>query len=447
MIDAYIEDDSDVRAALDWLADASGNAVTFFARLDQAQEAYRTFTASDMNRGRDPGFSDIGSDVVAAFCAQAKSFIDDRRSYDFALASKTVPWIKQLGCNIGVLNGINGARERAARMLRSKTVLPDSALFELVIASNYAADGLNVEFIEEAKGRARTPDLRLTSRELSRPVVLECKRLGCGEYEQAERERHRHLFRYVAELIDSRGLSVDIDVTYTHELVDVPDYYLAAHLQQALSTPIVTLGTYPWMDEYGCGEIRAARLADARADIQNNGSLYFGTKLARLLSGRVVRESSYHLAAGAEPDHRDTRFIDKLHYGSVVTWQCIAPAAIEKKSRYVKGKLVEADKQLQGHGPAIAHLAMDAELACESSDLRHARNIETVVSFVPTASLVAIYLHYLVPRISEAHSWVLDETVDTFGPFTEPMTPARIFPQSKLLENGLPAWKQPLSPP
>jgi hypothetical protein len=329
---AYVEDDSDVRAALDWLADALGNTFTFFARLNHAQEAYRAFTDTDVNRGRDSGFSDIGSDVVAAFFAQAKSFVDDRRSYDFALASKTVPWIKQLGCNIAVLDGIKGARERAARMLNTNAVLPDSALFELVIASNYAADGLIAEFIEEAKGKARTPDVRLTSRELPVPMVLECKRLGRGEYEQAERERHRDLFRSVAQLIDSRGLSVDIDVINARELVDVPDNYLADHLQQALSSPIVTLGTYPWVDEYGCGEIKPANLADARADIQDHGSLYFGTKLARLLSGRIARESSYHLAASAEPDHRDTRYIDKLHYASVVTWQCIAPAAIEKKA-------------------------------------------------------------------------------------------------------------------
>jgi hypothetical protein len=155
----------------------------------------------------------------------------------------------------------------------------------------------------------------------------------------------------------------------------------------------------------------------------------------------------YHLAAGADPDHRDPRYIDKLYYGSVVTWQCIAPAAIERKSRYVKGKLVEADRQLQGHGPAIAHLAMDTELECESSDLRRARNIDAIKSFIPTASLMAIHLHYLVPRISEAHSWLLDETVDTFGPSTEPVAPARVFPGAALLQNDLPAWKQPLLPP
>lgn len=198
-----IEDDRDVRAALAWLASTTGDAPTFLARLERAQEAYRRFTSSALNLGQDPVFSDIGPDVVAAYLAQAKSLLDDRRSYDFALASKTVPWVKQMGRNAALLNRIPGARERAARMLSigRESVLPDSAMFELVIASNYAAEGLDVAFVDEPKGQARTPDLRLSSAELPEPLFVECKRLGRGQYEQAEQACHRLLFRNV----DVRG--------------------------------------------------------------------------------------------------------------------------------------------------------------------------------------------------------------------------------------------------
>jgi hypothetical protein len=442
-----IDDDPDIRAALAWLAGTSGDARTLFRRLESAQQAYRQFTAAAENRGQDPGLGNIGADIVAAYLAQAKSLLDDRRSYDLALASKTVPWVKQLGRNVALLDGIAGARERAARMLSAETVAPDSAMFELVMASNYAAEGLGVAFIEEAKGQARTPDLRLSVPDLPDPFVVECKRLGRGQYEQNEQARHRPLYRNAAALIDARGLSVHIDVSYTQELTEVPLTYLADHLRQATSSRIVTAsGGYPWRDEFGFGEVRPANLAAVRADTRDS-SLYFGPKLARLLSGGVVRETGYHLAAGADPDRRDPRYIDKIHYASVVTWQCIAPRAIERKSRYVKGKLAEADRQLQGHGIAIAHLAMDAELACESSDLRQARNKEDITAFRPRSPLVAIYVHYLVPRISEDHSWLLDETVDTFSPSNEPMEPTRIFPGSTLLENDLPAWWQRLIPP
>lgn len=442
-----VDDDPDIRAALIWLAGTSGDGRALLVRLESAQQAYRQFTAAGDNRGQDPEFADIGADVVAAYLAQAKSLLDDRRSYDFALASKSVPWIKQLGRNVALLDGIAGARDRAARMLRAETVAPDSAMLELVMASNYAAEGVGVAFIEEARGQGRTPDLRLYPPEIPDPFVVECKRLGRGQYELEEQARHRQLYRNAADLIDARGLSVHIDVTYTQELAEVPLTYLADHLRDALSSRIVMpSGVYPWKDEFGFGEVRPANLAAVRADTRDS-SLYFGTKLARLLSGGVVRETGYHLAASADPDRRDPRYIDKIHYGSVVTWQCIAPRAIERKSRYVKGKLVEADRQLQGHGIAIAHLAMDAELACASSDLRQARNKEAIKVFQPRSPLVAIYVHYLVPRVSEDHAWLVDETVDTFSPSSEPMEPTRIFPASTLLENDLPAWKQKLGPP
>lgn len=111
-------------------------------------------------------------------------------------------------------------------MLSTSTVLPDSALFELIIASNYAANGCEVEFIEESKGRNRTPDLKLTWRDLSTSLVVECKRLGRGQYEKDEQERHRHLFHSIAVLIDVCRLSVHIDVSYTRELAVVPETYL-----------------------------------------------------------------------------------------------------------------------------------------------------------------------------------------------------------------------------
>jgi hypothetical protein len=440
-----IEADADVLAALAWLASVTGDAPAFHARLARAQDAYRQFTESVADRGKDPKIPDLGPDLVAAVLAQAQSLLNDRRTYDIALGSKTVPWLKQLGRNIQWLDQVAGARDRAARMLSAHTVAPDSAIFELVMASNYAADGLGVAFIDEAKGQARTPDLRLSSPELDVPFFVECKRLDRGQYEQAEQARQRQLFRKVAALIDSRRLSVHIDVTYTRELAEVPETYLADHLQRALSSPIVTLSGHPWKDDFGHGQISPANLAAVRADTRQS-SLYFGTKLARLLSGQVVRETGYSLAAGADPDHRDPRFIDTIHWGSVVTWQCIATGAIERKSRFVKSKLAEADRQLQGWGPAIVHLAMDTELQCESSDLRRARNIDTIKAFTPKARLMAIYVHYLVPRISEGHSWLIDETVDTFSPLSEGLAPARIFTAAESLGNDLPAWKQLLAP-
>jgi hypothetical protein len=439
LIGSGLEEDEDVEAALTWFATVSGSPKAFVERLARSQQRYRIVTGSPEHRGRDPSLDVISHDVVGAFLAQAKSLLDDRRSFDPGLASQIVPWVKQIGRNINVLPSIPGATERAARMLRAETVSPDSALFELVMASNYATEDFDVAFIKEEQ--ARTPDFQLSACGLSAPMFVECKRLKRGQYEIQEQEIHKKLFRKTAEVIFERRLSIHMDVTYTQEIQKVPDNYLADCLKRALSSPIITPNGYPWKDKFSSGVVKGANLAAARQDIRES-CLYFGTKLARLLCGHAVRENGYHLAVEAKPDKRDPRFIDIIHYGSVVTWQCIAPAAIEKKARFVKTKVVEADRQLRMHGSGIVHLAMDMELQCQSSDLRRALNIESIRAFRASSDLPLIYVHYLVPRISESHTWLMDETVDHFWQGSGQPPSLKIFPAAAAIDNDLPAWRQ-----
>lgn len=438
---AGIEQDGMVLAGLNWLATAGGDTTGFWLRLEAAQRCYRLFTEAPQNLGRDPELANLGPDVVASVLAQAKSLLDGRRTYDIALASRCIPWVKQIGVNASELDRVPGAVERARRMLADQATAPDGSLLELVMGGNYAADGLDVAFVAEAPGQARTPDLRLFLPSLADPVAIELKRLRQGRYEQDERAQHRQIFKRAAAIIDERRLSVHIDVNYAKELEGVPESYLAERLSRFLASPLIMLGAYPWQDEFGYGEIRPANLDAVREDLRDS-SLYFGTKMARLLSGREVRENGYHLAASGVPDGRDPRFMDAVHYASVVTWQCTAAEAIERKARHVKNKLVEAERQVRSSGIGIIHLAMDAEVGCESSDLRRERNKQAILEFQSESLLAALYVHYLVPRTSESHSWLVDETVDKFGAGRAPVPSMKIFPESKTLGNDLPAWKQ-----
>ena len=95
----------------------------------------------------------------------------------------------------------------------------------------------------------------------------------------------------------------------------------------------------------------------------------------------------------------------------------------------------------------LSRFTMDVEIGCESSDLRRQRNKEVILEFQAESPVAALYVHYLVPRISEMHSWIVDETVDMFGAGTDPVPSMMIFPGSAPLDNSLPAWKQPLTVP
>jgi hypothetical protein len=50
------------------------------------------------------------------------------------------------------------------------------------------------------------------------------------------------------------------------------------------------------------------------------------------------------------------------------------------------------------------HLGMDAEVGCDSSDLRRERNKQVILEFKSESLVAAFYVHYLVSRIPEEHS-------------------------------------------
>ncbi|KAF7963415.1 hypothetical protein AWV80_10005 [Cupriavidus sp. UYMU48A] len=94
----------------------------------------------------------------------------------------------------------------------------------------------------------------------------------------------------------------------------------------------------------------------------------------------------------------------------------------------------------------IAHIAMDAERDTLAADLRRKRNLEAVSKFAFESRMAAMRLHYFVPRVTEVHSWLIDETVDFFNRSgIGARLPRKIFSRSKSLNNDLPAWHQ--SPP
>lgn len=438
-----VEMDSDIKSGLDWLADASGHEAQFWARLEAAQQTYRTLIADAEVFGQDPSWEDLGPDRVSAYLAQAKSLLDDRASYDFVLISHVAPWIKQLGSNLKTLERIDGARERARRMVQNATVSPNTALFELVMAGNYANAGFDVAFINE--GAKKSPDLLLSNTRTNEQIVVELKRLQRGQYEIEERRRQGEIFDRVEAMIHDRELSVDIDVTYDRELKDVPDDYLALILGRSLSSPIIVQNGYPWKDAFGSGVIRAANVDAVHRDTRDS-YLYFGTKMAKLLAGRPISEQNYNLAARASSNRDDRRYIDRIYYGSVLTWRSSAPVAIQRKAKYVRSKLHEADLQIAGHGAGVVHIAMDAELDGVVSDLRRRRNLDAVRGYRMESDTRIVYLHYVIPRISENHSWVIDETVDVFSRFSNPTPPFPAFPAAPKLKNGLPAWHQTVGP-
>ncbi len=433
-----VMDDKYVSLGLEWLCQVQGDKNTFLSRLESAQHKYIIVTNESAYCGKDFDIKLYGSDIVASFFAQAKSLLDNRRVYDVSIASHIIPWVKQLGRNSHLIDAIPGARDRARRMLEDETVYPDTALFELAVAGNYADRGYQVEFIPEQKGIAKTPDLKYRDKG-GQEFYIECKRLQKGKYETDEKQCHRVLINHTKTMGILEKFNLWMDVTYKSEVKDVPHDYIYEHLKQYKNQH------YAWNDAYGQGVVRPVSLYPLLTDILINGSIMFNTKFARLMKGAALRDEYYNIYARAKPDDRDNRFVELVLQAALVTWRCVNEASFEGRSKYVTSLLKTIDDQLLNYGPGIAHIAIDVDVQGDVADKRRQKNVEAISRFKPDSRLCRTMVHYMVPRIDEDSAWMVDETSDEFLNYPPGLgiTPrVAVFTDSEILDNDLPGWRQ-----
>lgn len=433
-----VEYDKDVFDGLEWLAYTLKNHDDFYGRLEKAQRNYIAATLKAENFCKPFNSSWYGPDVVAGFFSQAKSLLDSRRSYELSTASHIIPWVKRLGECAELLNRVTGAKERAKRMLLNDKVVPDTALFELILAGNYAAQGYEVEFVPEQKGISKTPEFKcsIAGKEF---FFVECKKLQKGLYEIQEKKAHEVRAHFLELRINSKKMNIWLDVTYTCEVNKTPEDYLINHLNNFKGTQ------YKWEDEYGNGFIESYDFSKIRKDISEEGSLLYSVKLSRLIKGSVLDDENYNIFATGKPDERDSRYIKFAKNASLVTWRCVSDKSFEARSRHVTKTLSEIDDQLIGHGIGVGHIALDVDVQKYVADKRRAKNHDAIKKFTTKADIARVNIHYFVPRTDENSSWIVDETVDDFfvsGVIEYAIPVVQAFPEAVLFDNDLPGWYQ-----
>ena len=93
---------------------------------------------------------------------------------------------RRIGQMLPTLSQIEGAEERAERLMTKNLSQPDDGIFELLVAATYKRRGWeNVSFVPEAPGLGKRNDL-FVDRGRSHWAV-ECKRAGRSGYARKER--------------------------------------------------------------------------------------------------------------------------------------------------------------------------------------------------------------------------------------------------------------------
>ena len=414
-----IADDADLRAALEWFLEIDSGRSSLAKRIRSAQDFFRAHSACMDSRWPDPADLLMKSDLVASYLAQADAFLNEPSSYDLTLAAHILPFIKHIGRGRKFLEHMPGAVDRGRRLLNPKQEHPDGALYELAAAIRYAHEGFEVEFVSESS--TKSADLRVGPPDSTKDLYIECKRLRASDYELREKASIRALFAPLAKLIHENRLSIFVDVKFTSELIKVPHSYLADRVASAVYSPVYLPDGYPWRDEYSEGVVRNAHIDSVRADAREHGPLIVGPKMWRLLTEELFPSGPYHIMLRGRSDERDPRYVDRVEYASALSWHCLAPESIEARARHISSLLAGIDRQLEAAPMGIAHIGMYAERDTISADRRRARNREAVGRFRAKAKLIDIYLHYYMPRVSESHSWTIDETAETNSRMDEPL--------------------------
>jgi hypothetical protein len=441
-----IEDDANIRAALEWFQQVAEDHSDLLQRMRVAQEYLRSRFGSMGLIWPQPEDLVVESDVIASYLAQAHSLLHDNRSYDATLGSRAIPWIKSVGVGVQALRQMPGVIDRVRRLLDARQQHPEGGLYELVAAARYAHEGFDVEFIPESS--IRTADIRVGPPRETKALHIECKRLRSSNYESREAARVRTLFSRLATLAEERRLSVWVDVTFTQELETVPEGYLADRALNSIGSPLVLPDGYPWHDEFAEGIVRRLSLDAVADDTRKNGPVLVGPKLWRLLTGRTLQPGTYHLALRARAAPEDARYVDRLQMTTALSWQCLAPESIDARARHVFSLLADVDQQVIGAPMAMAHIGMYAERDTAAADRRRERNHAAVRRFEAKSKLLQINLHYYLPRIAEASSWTIDESVDWFGQFESPFLddPKLLYLGKSDIDSDKAAWHLPPPP-
>jgi hypothetical protein len=438
-----VEDDNDVRSALQWLQDVAPDRATLRARIKAAHEFYREQSAPrDDCTWPETSSLVVKNDLIASYLAQADALLNDWRCYDIRLGGKVLPFIKDLGKGVNYLTDIEGAADRARRMLNPKNEHPDGALYELITAIRYAHDGFEVGFIEETS--QRSGDLMLGVPGRARDIQIECKRLRPSQHELREAAHVQTLFEPLRTLIHTGRLNVHVDVKFLTSVSEISRQYLAERVEGVIGSPLALSDGNQWRDEFAEGMVRPSGIDAVHEDMAET-YLLFGPKLARLLTGQYQPEGTYHIAVRAKPLPQDPRYMDVADYASILTWHCLSQDSIETRARHIGSKLAEVDRQLAKARIGITHIGMEAERDALTADMRRQRNLAAVRAFRAKSNLAEVHLHYYLPRVSEQNSWMIDESVDSSARPNEFLLDDRrllILGDSEI-DNDQPVWHLP----
>jgi hypothetical protein len=399
--------DEDVLNAVEWLASLVPSDE--WAKRSTGVEARFESAKGDWAEGRRSVLYDP-ADMIAWYVYQARCYADPSLRPDFFEPEgyRIAPVFRRLGQMLPLLKQIEGADERAARLMRDGKAQPDDGIYEFLVAAAYQSRGWSrVAFVPEMPGIRRQHDL-FVERGRSNWAV-ECKRAGRSGYARDERLAGERMSAAVHEISRDARRPLMVMVRFEAELSDLSDRYLAEKAAAFLN------GRKPfeWQDEGGAGVV-ADVVWEPLLHILRTDDVYFGSsRMIQLLLGGYDPSADYSVAGDWAPAEGRPLHATSISHVSLVTWRSASPEAARRKAQHFRGVVGRASDQLPGDRPGVVHVGYEAIGGNSVDGLRHRLNRREMRSFDAKESRLRwVYANYMMPEhvIAQNESAAIVET-------------------------------------
>lgn len=385
--------DEDVIAAAEWLT-SQVPSDEWTRRMAAADARFQSAKANWAEGRRTPLFDP--TDMIAWYVHQARCYADSTLRPDFFEPEgyRIAPVFRRLGQMLPLLKRIDGAEERAARLMHDGRAQPDDGIYEMLVAAAYRSRHWDrVAFVPEMPGISKRPDL-FVDRARSGWAV-ECKRAGRSGYAREERLKGERMSAAAHEISRDANRPFVIMARFEEELPKLGDDYLSEKAASFVD------GTEPfeWQDEGSSGIIFDV-VWEPLLHVLLRDDIYFGSsRMIQLLLGRYEPSTDYSVAGEWIPAEGRPLHATAVQHVSLVVWLSMSSEATRRKAQHFRSVVGRASDQLPGDRPGVIHVGYEALGGNSVDGLRHNLNAYEMRSFdAKESQLRWVYGNYMMPE-------------------------------------------------
>lgn len=354
-------------------------------------------------------------DRFAWYLYLADKYVNDPPNYEVAQGSRVIPFLLKIGQNIPRIESIGGLETRLTEILNQRQNNPDAGIFELLVALNYLNNGWgNVDFISETPVE-KSPDLHAWNDD--EEWYVECKRMSkSSQYSLSEREKWLKLWQPLGEYLRETLKTIILDVVFHVELSSLEDDYLKSNIIPKLDLMVVP-GVL--LDNDICTiSVRTADMHGIEHHFRYWDVKLCSTQLRVLITGEwdTGRGCTPIVIAKSSPFNRS--IVSEVTFAAAAIWSCDADAALCKKARDIKWKVIEATEQIPNGKPGVIHVGLESLDGAIVEKLRYEKMLDATHNFSPQGKEVHfIYCHIFDPIVPPDKDWDIGETVHIFSDY------------------------------